>query len=130
MSRCANKTSKLSCMECRVAISRINVAYGYVSCQTGSTSVTNGCYHWIVCHLSLIPHTEYKVQILHMVHFSASLFLSQDDPLGKVMDLFAAKLGVPVDRIKFSFDGDPVNAKQTADDLGLEDEDALDARVT
>lgn len=46
------------------------------------------------------------------------------------MDLFAAKVGVPVDRIKFSFDGDPVNAKQTANDLGLEDEDALDARVT
>ena len=46
------------------------------------------------------------------------------------MDLFASKLGVPVDQIKFSFDGDPVNAKQTADDLGLDDEDAIDARVT
>ena len=59
-----------------------------------------------------------------------SYVLTQDDPLGKIMDLFASKLGVPVDRIKFSFDGDPVNAKQTADDLGLDDEDAIDARVT
>lgn len=54
----------------------------------------------------------------------------QDDPLGRVMDLFAAKIGVPVSGIKFSFDGDPVSAEQTAADLGIEDEDAIDARVT
>ena len=46
------------------------------------------------------------------------------------MALFASKLGVPVDRIKFSFDGDPVKADQTAEDLGLDDEDAIDARTT
>ena len=45
------------------------------------------------------------------------------------MTAFAAVLEVPVSRLKFTFDGDPVSAGQTPCDLEMEDDDIIDARL-
>ena len=53
----------------------------------------------------------------------------QSGPLGKIMQKFAEKIGISVEKIKFHFDGDKVLPSQTAEDLGMEDEDTIDATI-
>ena len=55
--------------------------------------------------------------------------LPQTDALSKVMTAFAAVLEVPVSRIKFTFDGDPISPDHTPTDLDLENDDIIDARL-
>ena len=45
------------------------------------------------------------------------------------MDKFAESLNIPINKILFQFDGDTVKVSDTAEMLGLEDEDTIDARV-
>ena len=51
--------------------------------------------------------------------------------LRKVFKAYAQKQGIPLDTIRFSFDGDRVvdDESTTAGDLGLEDGDIIDANV-
>ena len=45
------------------------------------------------------------------------------------MKAFAAELGVSVSKIAFSFDGEVIRSRQSADDLEMESDDVIDARV-
>lgn len=53
----------------------------------------------------------------------------QTDPLKKAMDAFAKEMGVSVDKLSFSIDGDPISPTQTAEDFDMEDGDCIDARL-
>lgn len=53
----------------------------------------------------------------------------QTDPLQKAMTAFAKELGVSITKLKFSFDGDLISPTQTAEDLDMENDDCIDARV-
>lgn len=45
------------------------------------------------------------------------------------MKAFSASLGVPLSKLHFTFDGEPLDAEQTATDLDLQDDDVIDVRV-
>ena len=45
------------------------------------------------------------------------------------MQKFAETIGVAESKIAFRFDGERVQPEQTADNLGMEDEDAIDAAI-
>jgi len=49
--------------------------------------------------------------------------------LDKVLAAFSSAIQVPQENIKFEFDGDPVLSNSTAEQLGLEDDDVIDARI-
>ena len=57
------------------------------------------------------------------------MFPLQTDPLQKAMTAFAAALDVPISKVKFAFDGDDISPSQTAEDLDMENDDVIDARV-
>ena len=46
------------------------------------------------------------------------------------MTAFAAALEVPVNTIKFTFDGDPISPDHTPYDLEMDNDDIIDARLT
>ena len=54
---------------------------------------------------------------------------SQTDTLSKVMTAFAAVLEVPVSQLQFTFDGDPVSPDKTPNDLDMDNDDIIDARL-
>lgn len=56
-------------------------------------------------------------------------FSLQADPLDKVLAAFSSAVELPQERIKFEFDGEPVLPDSTAEKLGLEDDDIIDARI-
>ena len=45
------------------------------------------------------------------------------------MTAFAADLGVSITKLKFTFDGDPIQPTQTAADLDMENDDCIDVRI-
>jgi len=49
--------------------------------------------------------------------------------LGKVMAAFCKKVGQEKDNVRFLFDGERLRAEQTPAELGMEDEDEIDAMV-
>lgn len=53
----------------------------------------------------------------------------QCDPLQKAMTAFASALDVPLYKVKFSFDGDDIHPSQTANDVDIENDDVIDARI-
>lgn len=63
------------------------------------------------------------------VHSECNLFLLQTDPLLKAMTAFAAMLELPLSKMRFTFDGDPIDPSQTATDLGMDDDDIIDATI-
>lgn len=64
-----------------------------------------------------------------MVDNLTILFPLQSDPLQKAMTAFATALDVPISKVKFTFDGDDISPSQTAEDLDLENDYVIDARV-
>ena len=65
----------------------------------------------------------------HSYPFSSICLLFQADPLDKVLTAFSSAMDVARERVKFVFDGDSVEPTSTAEELGLEDDDVIDARV-
>lgn len=55
--------------------------------------------------------------------------LAKCEALLKGMKAFSASLGVPLSKLHFTFDGEPLDAEQTATDLDLQDDDVIDVRV-
>ena len=53
----------------------------------------------------------------------------QTDPLQKAMTAFASALGVSITKLKFTFDGDPIQPTQTAANLDMENDDCIDVRI-
>ena len=47
----------------------------------------------------------------------------------KAMETFAASLGISMSKLRFTFDGEPIDAEQTAAYLELQDDDVIDVRV-
>ena len=45
------------------------------------------------------------------------------------MTAFAADLGVSITKLKFTFDGDPIQPTQTAANLDMENDDCIDVRI-
>lgn len=48
--------------------------------------------------------------------------------LKKLMDAYAEKQGKSVSSLRFLFDGDRINATDTPEKLGMENEDVIDVR--
>ena len=63
-----------------------------------------------------------------MIVLHGSFFQSQ--PLQKAMTAFASELGVSITKLKFCFDGDPVDPSKTAKDMDMENDDCIDVTVT
>ena len=61
--------------------------------------------------------------------FTSVILLFQVDPLDKVLTAFSSAMEVARERVKFVFDRDAVEPTTTAEELGLEDDDVIDARV-
>ncbi|KDN38043.1 ubiquitin-like protein [Tilletiaria anomala UBC 951] len=49
--------------------------------------------------------------------------------LSKLKKAYAERMGKPVSSVRFMFDGARVNDEDTADTLGLEDQDEIDAMI-
>ena len=45
------------------------------------------------------------------------------------MEAYCEKQGKQMSSIRFAFDGKRINANQTAEELGLENEDSIDAMI-
>ena len=68
------------------------------------------------------------VKVNHLaIHLYTMYF--QSDPLQKAMTAFASALGVSITKLKFMFDGDPINPTQTAADLDMENDDCIDVAM-
>ena len=76
------------------------------------------------CSVMEIICSAYSTENYH------SFLLSQADPLDKVLAAFSSAVDLPQEQIKFEFDGDTVLPNSTAESLGLEDDDIIDARIT
>lgn len=55
--------------------------------------------------------------------------IKRNTPLSKLMNAYAARLGVGVDTYKFMFDGHRLQKDDTPDSLDMEDMDCIDAFV-
>ena len=69
------------------------------------------------------------LQMSSNLSISSICLLFQVDPLDKVLTAFPSAVDVARERVKFVFDGDSVEPTSTAEELGLEDDDVIDARV-
>lgn len=49
--------------------------------------------------------------------------------LKKLMDAYCKKQGVPRNSVRFLFDGSPILEDKTPDDMGMENDDIIDAMV-
>ena len=49
--------------------------------------------------------------------------------MDKVLAAFSSAIEVPQEQVKFEFDGDAVLLDSTAESLGLEEDDIIDARI-
>lgn len=47
----------------------------------------------------------------------------------KLMSTYCARLGQSMDAVRFLYDGERIRGDHTADDLGMEDNDLIDAMV-
>ena len=61
--------------------------------------------------------------------YSVLCISRQTGTLSRIMTAFAATLGMPVNMIKFTFDGDPISPDHTPNDLDMENSDIIDARL-
>jgi small ubiquitin-related modifier len=49
--------------------------------------------------------------------------------LKKLMDAYCKKQGISRQSVRFLFDGSPIDENKTPDDIGMEDDDVIDAMV-
>ncbi|PHR70881.1 MAG: hypothetical protein COA67_07760 [Lutibacter sp.] len=49
--------------------------------------------------------------------------------LKKLMDAYCKKQGISRSSVRFLFDGSPIDENKTPDDIGMEDDDVIDAMV-
>lgn len=55
--------------------------------------------------------------------------LKMSTPLRKLMDAYCQREGLPVDGVRFLYDGERVNRDQTPEELDMQDGDEIDALV-
>jgi small ubiquitin-related modifier len=55
--------------------------------------------------------------------------LKMTTPLRKLMDAYCQREGLPVDGVRFLYDGERVNRDQTPEELDMQDGDEIDALV-
>ena len=62
------------------------------------------------------------------VHDGSETFFKckRDTPLERMMNAWCNRQGVTLDKVRFVFDGRPIDARQTPDELAMEDGDAVD----
>ena len=59
-----------------------------------------------------------------------SFFLLQNEPLKNVMERFSNALNVKAQQLKFTFDGEIIKGTMSAQEIGIEDDDIIDAVLT
>ena len=69
------------------------------------------------------------VPLSFSTHIHIHIHTPQTDPLQKAMTAFASALDVSITKLKFTFDGDPIQPTQTAADLDMENDDCIDVRI-
>ncbi|KAH8607080.1 putative Ubiquitin 2 like Rad60 SUMO like Ubiquitin family [Trypanosoma vivax] len=50
-------------------------------------------------------------------------------PLKKLIDAYCKKQGISRGSVRFLFDGSPIDESKTPEDMGMEDDDVIDAMV-
>eukprot|EP01027_Heterolobosea_sp_BB2_P003179 GEZU01004825.1.p1 GENE.GEZU01004825.1~~GEZU01004825.1.p1 ORF type:complete len:102 (-),score=19.08 GEZU01004825.1:43-348(-) len=55
--------------------------------------------------------------------------IKRSTPMGKLMDAYCKRQGLNMNSVRFNFDGVRIAPAQTARELGLEEEDVIDAMV-
>lgn len=82
------------------------------------------------------PQTEVKAEVpqvtLKVVNADgAEMYfkIKRGTQLKKLMDAYCKKQGIARDSVRFLFDGTPIHDEKTPDDLGMEDDDVIDAMI-
>merc|ERR1711948_121887 len=55
--------------------------------------------------------------------------IKKSTPLRKLMDAYCSRLGLTAAQVRFMVDGERISADDTAEKLGLEDEDLIDVAM-
>mmetsp|Transcript_18227 Transcript_18227/g.32036 ORF Transcript_18227/g.32036 Transcript_18227/m.32036 type:complete len:90 (-) Transcript_18227:213-482(-) len=55
--------------------------------------------------------------------------IKKSTPLRKLMDAYCSRLGLQASQVRFMVDGERIAADDTAEKLGLEDEDLIDVAM-
>jgi len=55
--------------------------------------------------------------------------IKKSTPLRKLMDAYCSRLGLQASQVRFMVDGERISPDDTADKLGLEDEDLIDVAM-
>ena len=55
--------------------------------------------------------------------------IKKSTPLRKLMDAYCSRLGLTASQVRFMVDGERISADDTAEKLGLEDEDLIDVAM-
>ncbi|KAK9291944.1 hypothetical protein L1049_019896 [Liquidambar formosana] len=70
-------------------------------------------------------HVTIKVQRQHV--FDIYLRIKRDLPLRELKICYCDRLGLEYDTVRFTYDGIKIGNSQTAEELGMEDGDVIDA---
>ena len=57
------------------------------------------------------------------------LRINKLSPFSELMSAYANQIDIPLDKLKFEFDGDVLDGSETAESLDMEDESMIDVRV-
>jgi len=72
-------------------------------------------------------HIQLKVKDQHGAEVQFKI--KKATPLRKLMDAYCQRLGMNATQVRFMVDGERISADDTAEKLGLEDEDLIDVAV-
>lgn len=72
-------------------------------------------------------HIQLKVRSVdgHEVYFR----IKRKTKMDKLMSTYCSRLGQQLDSVRFLYDGERIHGHQTAEQLGMEDNDLIDAMV-
>lgn len=83
-----------------------------------------------------VPEKEVKAEVpqvsLKVVNADgAEMYfkIKRGTQLKKLMDAYCKKQGIQRTSVRFLFDGAPIDENKTPDDIGMEDDDVIDAMV-
>ena len=87
----------------------------------------------VVDELLFVNHDSLSQFMVELVCLSIGHMLLcssvQFQPLESSLRKYAAELGLNMEAVRFTFDGEQVNPSKSPDDLDMEDDDIIDARI-
>ncbi|KAG7613142.1 Rad60/SUMO-like domain [Arabidopsis suecica] len=75
----------------------------------------------------LIPSSHITVKVKNQDDICVYFRIKRDVELRKMMHAYSDKVGVEMSTLRFLFDGNRIKLNQTPNELGLEDEDEIEA---